>query len=149
MPAPTRFATLVTIVLLAMSVESESGAQSVITPGQATGGGVVVPIGFAQEVVVVGFNAQSDDGASTKGRCLVKDPNLEITIRCVDVLTYAQSGPNATFSGTARVNNAYFTGYRIDVNDGGDGNADTFAIVTDSGYALAGTIVDGNIQVHQ
>jgi hypothetical protein len=56
--------------------------------------------------------------------------------------------PHTFFYGTAVVNGVVMK-YRLDVNDGGEatGAVDTLTLVTDLGYALAGTVVQGNVQV--
>jgi hypothetical protein len=116
--------------------------------GQATGGGQVVPPGPVQDEVGFGFVAKSQNGVP-KGNCRVVDPNVDVQVKCLDVTAFVQTGPQAFWFGNAEVNGSAAQ-YRIDVNDGGEGQGsiDTFAIVTTNGYALAGQVVRGNVQVH-
>lgn len=115
------------------------------TPGQATGGGQIEdadggPITFA-------FTAKSDGGL--KGECTVVDRAAGRMIKCTDVTAYVQSGNHATFYGVA-TDNGVETIYVIDVvdNDESGRDADTFSILTASGYSASGILVAGNIQVH-
>jgi hypothetical protein len=117
------------------------------TPGQVTGGGWIVKGG---ERVSFGFNAQSKDvGDAAKGNCNVIDHATNGHIKCLTVDSLVVAGTHATFFGQARVDGET-TDYRIDVDDLSEpGAADTFKIQTDSGYAAAGTLVGGNIQIHR
>ena len=118
------------------------------TSGLATGGGLVIPPGPIPQEVAFGFVARSTDDTGPSGHCNVIDQATDMHIVCLDVFAYVEVGPHASFWGRARVNNAFETSYKIDVDDGGEAGAiDTFAIVLASGYALAGTVVDGDIQV--
>ena len=121
---------------------------NVSTPGQTAGGGTVLPPGPFPDEVGFGFMANSQPFAA-KGTCRVVDPNTDTQVKCLNVWVLVLSGSNATFYGDAEVNGAAAS-YRIDVNDGGEGQGsiDTFSIVTSNGYALAGTVVHGNVQVH-
>ena len=112
------------------------------TGGKATGGGQVSPD------VAFGFVAMR--GANgLEGRCSVVDEALDVHVKCLDVTEYVQSGNNATIFGRAEVNGVRTT-YRINVVDGGEPGVgtDAFAIQTDSGYAVGGSLTGGDIQVH-
>lgn len=115
------------------------------TPGQVTGGGWILK---GTDKVSFGFNAQSD-GSAVKGNCNVIDHGTKTHIKCLTVESLVVAGTHATFFGEANVDGVT-TSYRIDVDDLGEpGTADTFKIQTDSGYAAAGTLAGGNIQIHQ
>lgn len=52
-------------------------------------------------------------------------------------------------AGTAEINGVPGT-YTVDVSDNGEpGRADTFMIMLSTGYTAGGTLVGGNIQLHQ
>ena len=111
------------------------------TPGHATGGGQV-PADAS-----FGFEARS--GANgMKGNCTVIDRSAGAKVKCLDVTSYLQTGTHATFSGHATVNGTATT-YRIDVDDLGEPGAgqDSFKIVAGS-YNAAGTLTEGNVQIH-
>ena len=119
------------------------------TPGAATGGGQLLDFQTQRDGIVLGFNFKSDaDG--TKGNCTVNDKAGDTSVKCKDVLAYVQAGNTATVYGTAEVNGApaYFKIVFTDNDPSADG-ADTFSIITQSGYALTGVLTQGNIQVHQ
>lgn len=115
--------------------------------GKATGGGQI-PSASGADPVTFGFTAQSD-GQAQKGTCEVVDHATATTIKCLDVTGYFQSGNHATFVGHATVNGVA-TLYRVDVTETGEPGIgrDSFAIHTGSGYAAAGVLLHGNIQVH-
>jgi hypothetical protein len=117
------------------------------TPGQTAGGGQLVPPGPSPDEVGFAFVANSQNGVP-KGTCRLVDPNVDIQVKCLDVWVLTLTGSNATFYGSAEVNGAAAT-YQIDVSDGGEGKGsiDTFALVTSNGYAVAGTVLRGNVQV--
>jgi hypothetical protein len=107
-----------------------------------------------EEDVTFGFEFHGQDSVldSPKGTCLIVDRNLDVTVHCFDAFAYVQVGPSATIWGTADVNSV-LTLFRMDVTDGADTftqeEPDTFAFVTESGYAVAGVVSDGNIDVHR
>jgi FG-GAP repeat protein len=113
------------------------------TSGASDGSGRILPPGPSQAEVAFAFSA-----SDAKGKCNVKDDNAGVTVRCLDVVSYVSVDPHAFFYGSAVVNGVPTT-YRLDVNDGGKsgGAVDTFTLVTGNGYALAGTVVQGNVQV--
>lgn len=120
------------------------------TPGQVTGGGQIPDPSDRNYKVSFGFTAKNSNGV-LKGECSVVDQSAakNILIKCQNVTAMVPSGTHATFFGNATVNGAS-TDYRIDVDDlaePGKGH-DTFKIQTGSGYTTAGTLTQGNIQVH-
>ena len=118
------------------------------TPGASTGGGQLYNLQTQTDGVVLGFNFKSDaDGP--KGTCTVNDKPGDTTVKCLDVLAYVQSANGATVYGTAEVNGAP-TYYKVTLsdNDTSGAGADTFSIITQSGYSLFGVLTQGNIQVH-
>ena len=113
------------------------------TPGSATGGGQVGDATFAFEVT---SRDRGEEELDIHGHCNVVDAGLHV--RCVDAVSYVQSGNVATFTGNALVDGAAST-YRITVVDGGEGVAgDTFEIETSAGYSAGGPVTEGNVQVH-
>jgi hypothetical protein len=108
------------------------------TTGAATGGGRV---GSA----TIGFTAKSD-GNTLTGSCAVTAGT--VTVKCVDVIAYAQVGDSATFYGHATVNGIP-TLYRIHVVDASESGVgrDLFDLTTAGGYTVAGTLTEGNLQV--
>ena len=117
------------------------------TPGQVTGGGYVNDATLAGEVSF-GFNAQSTGGL-VKGNCNVIDHGTGQHVKCLNVTALVQTPTHATFFGEATVDGVA-TNYRIDVDDLGEpgGGRDTFKIQTDSGFAAAGVLTRGNVQIH-
>jgi hypothetical protein len=78
----------------------------------------------------------------------VIDNGAATYVKCLDATVFVQAQTHATFFGTATVNGVS-TSYRIDVEDAGEpGDADTFHIVTTSGYQAGGVLVHGDVQVH-
>jgi hypothetical protein len=119
------------------------------TPGGATGGGQLLNFVTGLDGIVVGFNFSSDANG-TKGNCTVNDKAGDTSVKCKDVLAYVQAGNTATVYGTAEVNGApsYFKIVLTDNDPAADG-ADTFSILTQTGYTLVGVLTQGNIQLHQ
>ena len=117
------------------------------TPGQVTGGGYL-PDATLAGLVSFGFNAQSS-GGGVKGNCNVIDHGTGQHLKCLDVTTLVQTPTHATFFGEATVDGVA-TNYRIDVDDLGEPGVwrDTFKIQTDGGFAAAGVLTGGNIQIH-
>lgn len=122
-----------------------------LPPGQVTGGGQIPDPSDPSYDVAFGFNAQSKNG-SLVGTCNVVDqsPAKNIHIKCLDVTSLVDTGSHATFFGNATVNGAATT-YRIDVDDLGEPGqgADTYKVVTGSGYSASGVLTQGNIKIHQ
>ncbi|MGH3023923.1 MAG: post-COAP-1 domain-containing protein [Gaiellaceae bacterium] len=116
------------------------------TAGHVTGGGYIGDV--LHSWVSFGFNAKSD-GTTVKAQCNVKDHATGTHVKCQNATLLAQTPTHATFLGQAHVNGV-LTNYRIDVDDLGEPGAgrDTFKIVTDSGFAAAGVLRGGNIQIH-
>ena len=110
------------------------------TQGAATGGGQLLDFQTQRGGLVVGFNFRGDaEGA--QGHCTLNDKSGDAFVKCGDVLAYVQAGNSATVYGTAEVNGAltYFKLVLTDNNPDFEG-ADTFSIVTQSGYALTGVV---------
>jgi len=119
------------------------------TPGAATGGGQLLDFQTQRDGIVIGFNFESDT-KGTKGNCTVNDKAGDTSVKCLNVLAYVQAGDTATVYGTAEVNGAP-TFYKLVVtnNDPNQEGADTFSILTQSGYALTGVLTHGNVQLHR
>ena len=108
------------------------------TSGRSSGSGKVGPLSFD-------FNAKSDKGL-TKGTCTVIVDKT--TIKCLDVVSYVESGNTATIYGHATINGTA-TLYKITVIDNGRPGAgkDSFRIETSSGFSGGGTLTAGNVEV--
>lgn len=119
------------------------------TPGAATGGGQLLDFQAQRDGIVIGFNFKGD-ARGPSGNCTVNVKADDTFVKCKDVLAYVQAGNTATAYGTAEVNGAptYFKIVLTD-NDPSAEGADTFSIITQSGYALAGVLTQGNLQLHQ
>jgi hypothetical protein len=117
------------------------------TPGSATGGGQMLNFLTGLDGIVLGFNFNSD-AKGTKGNCTINDKTSDTSVKCKDVLAYVQAGNTATVYGTAEVNGAP-TSFKIVVTDNDTSGADTFSIITESGYTLVGALTQGNIEVHR
>jgi hypothetical protein len=114
------------------------------TPGHATGAGLIEDPVHGH--VLFGFTAKSD-GVTAKGKCAVATEGTLVV--CQNVTLLMQLGTHVTFLGQTRVNGVQ-TDYRIDVDDLGEPgrNRDLFSIRTTGGFAAAGVLRAGNIQVH-
>jgi hypothetical protein len=119
------------------------------TPGQVTGGGQVLTP-QDNEKVAFGFTAKSTPNGLI-GNCSVVDiaPTRNVKIKCTSVTSLVVSGNHAAIYGEATINGAATT-YRIEVTDSGEPGtgADTFTILTGSGYSAGGYLDSGNVQVH-
>jgi hypothetical protein len=115
--------------------------------GRSTGGGQIVSQSNPLEAVTFGFNA--DSSLKTAGRCDVLDHLTGTHVECLDVAFYSQFGTQAVWSGHAQVDGSPQT-YQIRVADNAEpgAGADRFSIVTTGGYSVAGTLTQGDIQVH-
>jgi hypothetical protein len=83
------------------------------------------------------------------GNCAVTVDQTKI--KCLTVDGYYQSPTNdrAVFVGTA-TQDGVTTRYRIELTDNGEpGTSDRIEITTDAGFAAAGVIGAGNLQVHR
>ena len=119
------------------------------TPGSATGGGQMLNFITQLDGIVLGFNFKDENGKLT-GNCTVNDKAGDASVKCQDLLAYVQGGNTATAYGTAEVNGVP-TYFKIVVTDNATSGAgaDTFTILTASGYQLVGALTQGNIDVHQ
>jgi hypothetical protein len=139
-----QLSTLTTGAAGAAVQEAFDSEDLVHTPGHAAGAGLIEDPVHGH--VVFGFTAKSD-GVTAKGRCAVAAYGTLVT--CQNVTLLSQLGTHVTFLGQARVNGV-LTDYRIDVDDLGEPgrDRDLFGIQTTSGFAAAGVLRAGNIQVH-
>ena len=117
------------------------------TPGQVTGGGQIIHNGIIRGVSF-GFNAQLNND-SFHGSGVVVDHQTKTQIKILNVDYLLITGHHATFRGDAEVDGTP-TRYTIDVDDLATPGLlrDTFKIVTESGYAAAGPLTQGNIDIH-
>jgi hypothetical protein len=114
------------------------------TDGRASGGGFLVQDG---EKVNFSVSGKSEAGRLF-GTCVVTAGST--TIKCTGVDGFYKSGTNrVVMVGSATVDGTP-TRDRIDLTDNGEpGTSDRIAIQTDSGFAAAGTISGGNLEVHK
>jgi hypothetical protein len=113
--------------------------------GNVTGGGHISPGG---RPIVFGFEASSGNGM--RGQCDVVDRAAGVKVHCSDVTALARlSSTEVEFFGHATVNGVP-TSYVIDATDVADPGAgsDTFDISTGTGYSAAGTLTQGDVQIH-
>jgi hypothetical protein len=115
----------------------------VLTTGHVTGGGQI------PGEITFGLEAKSDPNGM-KARCTVVDRLADVMVKCLDMTMFVQAGNHVSFFGRATVNGTE-TRYTIDLDDVAEPGrgADTFKIVTTSGYAAAGMLTQGNVQVHR
>ena len=108
------------------------------TSGQASGSGQIGALAFD-------FSAKSDKGV-LKGTCSVVLGKT--TIKCLDAISYVQSGNTAAIYGHATINGQP-TFYKITAIDNGRPGAkrDVFEIETSSGFTGGGVLTAGNLQV--
>jgi hypothetical protein len=127
--------------------DTSNGVVPVGGTGKVTGGGWILSPSLTDRVTF-GLEAQSNPNG-LHATCEVIDHATGTKIHCTGADSLVVTGTHATFSGPATVNGVA-TRYTIDVDDLGEpGTLDTFKIVTDSGYAAAGTLMGGNIQIHR
>jgi hypothetical protein len=113
--------------------------------GKSSGGGWLTT---SDGRVNFSSSAKSVDGVMA-GNCVVTVG--ETKIKCLTVDGYFQSATNdrAVFVGSA-TQDGVATRYRIELTDNGEpGTADHIAITTDAGFAAAGVLGGGNLQVHR
>lgn len=113
-----------------------------------TGGGWITgtPTGMPANFGVAG-------GVKNKGlwgHLTYIDHGVMMHVKGTGVTAYTITGPTSRrIEGTARINGQDGFTYTVDVADNGEpGVDDTFAIMLSNGYAAAGTLVGGNIQLH-
>jgi Bacterial Ig-like domain (group 1) len=120
----------------------------VSTPGKTTGGGQILHVDGAGVTFALTFQSDAD---GVKGECNVVDhPSGQAKVNCLDVLAYVQTANEATVYGNATVDGEPAGLFRIHVVDGGESGIgrDEFDIETQDGYARAGPLTQGDIQVH-
>ncbi len=117
--------------------------------GFMTGGG---RLGTGQNIATFGFNA----GPGGRGQLQYTDHGQRLNVHSTGINSYSSGGVCATFSGTARVNNA--DGYRFtvrqacDIGEPGAGR-DTFEISVEGLYSStnqfpSSQLTGGNLQLH-
>jgi len=113
--------------------------------GKSSGGGWLAT---SDGKVNFSSSAKSVDGVMA-GNCTVTVGQMKI--KCLTVDGYHQSATDdrAVFVGSA-TQDGVTTRYRIELTDNGEpGTSDHIEITTDAGFAAAGVIGDGNLQVHR
>ena len=136
------------------SAKSDINCQPPVASGPCndfvTGGGWI-PSGNSR--ANFGFNAGFKGGSSTpEVHFNYIDHSMGKKIRATSITVYVQ-GPTSTsrhFEGEAEVNGTPGYHYYIDVDDKGEpGRADTLSLRLSDGYANAGSLPGGNIQLHK
>jgi hypothetical protein len=93
-------------------------------------------------------SAKSVDGVLA-GNCVVTVDQTKIKCLTVDGYHQSSTGDRAVFVGTA-TQDGVTRRYRIELTDNGEpGTSDHVEITTDAGFAAAGVIGAGNLQVHR
>ena len=113
--------------------------------GKSSGGGWLTT---SDGEVNFSSSAKSVDGVMA-GNCVVTVGQTKI--KCLTVDGYYQSATNnrAVFVGSA-TQDGVTTRYRIELTDNGEpGTSDHIEITTDAGFAAAGLLGGGNLQVHR
>jgi virginiamycin B lyase len=119
-----------------------------ITSGQTAGGGYI-PTAGGQKDIGFGFTAKNSNG-NLSGNCQLIDQAAAINVHCDTVNSLVVTATTASIFGSATINKSSTTNYRIDITDNGEaGTYDSFALYTDLGYSVHGTLSGGNIQVKQ
>lgn len=127
-------------------------------PGKASGGGrldsdsaelLIVRGTAAGGKATFGFNAELVTGAlAPTGDLTFNDHASKKSVKATSVDSFSAVGNKAIFSGRATVNGVPGVSFYVEVEDLGEpGNLDTFRLVLGDGYAAAGTLTKGNIQV--
>lgn len=131
---------------------ASDGLVPLMTPGRAQGGGQINhPAGTgAASAVTFGLTVLSD-GEHITGECNVYDQASNRHLRCDHITQFAQIGNTAIFSGRATWDDGESTRVTIEVEDGGSSGIgrDAFSVETEDGYARAGVLTEGDIQVGQ
>jgi hypothetical protein len=113
-------------------------------PNFATGGGWI-PSGTGK--ATFGFVAGADQNGSVTGNLVYDDHDANFSLQSTAILQIIRATCDTEFSGTATTNTGDSVSFTVNVHDGGEpGRNDTFSIRTD-GYANAGKLAGGNIQV--
>jgi hypothetical protein len=94
-----------------------------------------------------GFDVSSALGVAPSGNLTFRDRDTgtRVTATAIDSLTI--EGPRATITGRATVDGEDGVAFVVEVEDLGKAGADTFRIVTATGYAAFGVVEKGNITV--
>ncbi|HEV2813572.1 MAG TPA: thrombospondin type 3 repeat-containing protein [Solirubrobacteraceae bacterium] len=112
--------------------------------GKANGGGWLVSGG---EKVNFSASAKSAGGVLS-GNCVVTVGRSKVRCLTVDGYFQSASGDRVVFVGSA-THDGVTTRYRVELTDNGEpGSNDRIEISTDSGFAAAGVLGGGNVQVH-
>jgi hypothetical protein len=113
-----------------------------------TGGGfITAPSGAKENFGVAG----GIKNGAFWGHLTYLDHGTGLKAKGTGVTAYAITGPTSRhIEGNAEVNGQSGFTYTVDVNDQGEpGRSDTFAITLSNGYSAGGTLVGGNIQLHE
>ena len=114
------------------------------TPGKVTGGGWITPL--KKQFT---FTAKYEAGAhAPAGRVSYHDRSQGVKLESTELHSLVISGTHATIRGAGIVNGSTVT-FTLEIADGGaPGMNDTFSIEW-VGYAQAGPLNGGNVQVHK
>ena len=113
--------------------------------GKSSGGGWLTT---SDGTVNFSSSAKSVDGKMA-GNCVVTVSQTKIKCHTVDGYFQSATNDRAVFVGSA-TQDGVTTRYRIELTDNGEpGTSDRIEITTDAGFAAAGVIGGGNLQVHR
>ncbi|HEX2883695.1 MAG TPA: post-COAP-1 domain-containing protein [Candidatus Limnocylindria bacterium] len=127
------------------------------TPGSASGGGQLA--GQLGEFTILrgtavggraqfGFDVDYLTGATAPtGTVTFRDRDSGVRVEATSISTLTIEGPRATMTGRATVDGTPGVAFFLEVEDLGKAGADTFRIVTGTGYGAFGVVEKGNITV--
>lgn len=95
-----------------------------------------------------GLDVRYVTGAATPvGSLTFKDKAAGHRVEATSIESFTVAGPRATITGRATVDGAAGVAFFVEVEDLGKAGADTFRIVTGTGYSAFGVVDKGNITV--
>jgi len=129
------------------------GFQDFCTPPPSTAGAKVTAGGFIQNgeaKATCGLTAKANASGTPSGHLTYQDHAQGRTVKSTAITSVVVGGTCATVRGTATVNGSGAFGFEVTVCDNGEPgtDADTFSIDMSDGYANAGTLGGGNVQLH-
>jgi hypothetical protein len=128
------------------------GYQVYCTPPVSTSGAKITGGGWIPVTggtATFGLTAQVKD-VTPSGNVTYQDHAQNRTVKSTSIASAVVTGPCAEITGTAKVNGAGSFGFQVRACDNAEPGkgSDTFSIAMSDGYAAAGTLGGGNIQIH-
>ena len=129
------------------------GFQDFCTTPPSTAGAKITGGGWIDVLLgkgTFGLTAKASNSGTPTGNLTYQDHGFQDrTVKSSTVTSVTVSGNCAQILGTATVNGAGAFGFQVQVCDNGEpGDNDTFSMSMSDGYAAAGTLRGGNIQIH-